>query len=265
MKTDCHLLKGSSLYVRNWIDKQPSVKEESLTDWLLFDISSKIPRITYKAFTRHEEARKTGADWEWWFLYNNFSYKFRVQAKKLKPNVDNYASLAYTNAYGLQIEKLISDVTLHNFLPLYAFYTNNISNTKCGLNIIDEGVYIGEAQELYEKFIVPVRHVISDNTILSETIPLSCLLCCEMIRYDNNGTTFLNFLSRYFEKISVDGEKSTKLGQYTEIPNYVISIIKSANEKNNSWVEKEFDNFFKDVNGILIFDNRDIDKNIFDE
>ena len=179
--------------------------------------------------------------------------------------MDNYASLAYTNAYGLQIEKLISDVTLHNFLPLYAFYTNNISNTKCGLNIIDEGVYIGEAQELYEKFIVPVRHVISDNTILSETIPLSCLLCCEMIRYDNNGTTFLNFLSRYFEKISVDGEKSTKLGQYTEIPNYVISIIKSANEKKNSWVEKEFDNFFKDVNGILIFDNRDIDKNIFDE
>jgi len=54
--------------------KQPEVKEESLTDWLLFDVSQKISRITYKSFPRHEEARRTGADWEWWFLFSSFSF-----------------------------------------------------------------------------------------------------------------------------------------------------------------------------------------------
>lgn len=56
-----------SAYIRNWLLRQPHVKEESLTDWLLFEISQKNPAIYYRAFSRHEEALN-GTDWEWWIL-----------------------------------------------------------------------------------------------------------------------------------------------------------------------------------------------------
>ena len=119
MSNDCILLKESSVYIRNWIDKQSNVKEESLTDWLLFEVSNKIKRITYKAFSRNEEAKITGADWEWWFLFKSNSYKFRVQAKKIKTNGDNYSSIAFSNKYGFQINKLISDSIDNNSILIY--------------------------------------------------------------------------------------------------------------------------------------------------
>lgn len=56
-----------SQYIKQWILKQPHVKEESLTDWLLFDVSLRNPAIYYQAFSRNEEA-VNGSDWEWWVL-----------------------------------------------------------------------------------------------------------------------------------------------------------------------------------------------------
>lgn len=89
-------LRKSSLNVRKWLIHQPSAKEESITDWLFFDISAHIKGIYYRPFTRHEETRKTGADWEWWFVFRKFAMKLRIQAKKLILEQDNYPSLAYT-------------------------------------------------------------------------------------------------------------------------------------------------------------------------
>lgn len=86
--TDCERVRHCSLYVRHWIEKQPEVKEESLTDWLLFELSRRIPRIRYKSFSRHEESRVTGADWHWWFVFDRFSFQIRVQAKRLKRLLD---------------------------------------------------------------------------------------------------------------------------------------------------------------------------------
>ena len=44
-----------------WLQKQPNVKEESLTDWILYTTSQRIDKFYYKAFTRNEEAYN-GAD-----------------------------------------------------------------------------------------------------------------------------------------------------------------------------------------------------------
>lgn len=260
MDNDCKLLKESSLYIRNWIDKQSSVKEESLTDWLLFDISNKIWRISYKAFSRNEEAKITGADWEWWFLFKKNSYKFRVQAKKIKTNGDNYSSIAYSNKHGLQIDKLISDSIDNNSIPLYSFYTNKIDRVKCGNNIIDEGVYITGANGLNEKFIKVGRQIIQYNDILEGSIPLSCMLCCPMARRSDSGRDFTEFISNYFSSELKNNDSNQFIGQYKEIPVYVRSLIKISNEsKSDSW-EKEFENYIKNVNGIMIFDNRNMDE-----
>lgn len=123
MPSECDILIEAAEYLGRWLTLQPAVKEESLTDWLLFDVSSKTPRIRYATFTRHQEARKTGADWEWWFLYPSASFRWRIQAKKSDPVGDNYPALVYTNRYGLQIDKLIADAKTVNAVPAYVFFT----------------------------------------------------------------------------------------------------------------------------------------------
>lgn len=259
MKDDCLQLKKSSMFIRKWIDDQNHVKEESLTDWLLFDISNKINRITYKAFTRNEEAKTTGADWEWWFLFRKYSYKFRVQAKKIKTSTDNYSSIAYTNKYGLQIEKLIKDSTIDNYIPIYAFYTNKVDRVKCGNNIIDEGVYIIGANGINNKFLKVGRRTVDYNDILEDAIPLSCMLCCPLSQGGNNDFEFIEFLTRYFEFELKQGDSENYLGQYKEIPNYIKPLIKTSNKITPDWWEKEYETYLKNINGIVIFDNRNPD------
>src|SRR5688572_28073418 len=79
----------------NWVRRQPAIGEESATDWLLYQMSERIPRVAYRKFTRHQEARSTGADWEWWLILHGGAVAMRVQAKKLVVNSDNYSGIAY--------------------------------------------------------------------------------------------------------------------------------------------------------------------------
>src|SRR4051812_39766278 len=100
---ECQAFHSTLRELATWMRKQSGVGEESLTDWLLFQLSERIPRLRYIKFTRHREARVTGADWEWWFVGLTASLGIRVQAKRLALG-DNYPALAYSNKYGLQIE-----------------------------------------------------------------------------------------------------------------------------------------------------------------
>ena len=117
----CKEFIDKSKYVYNWMKKQPSVGEESITDWLLFALSESLTSLKYKTFSRHKEARETGADWEWWFVDDKKALCSRIQAKKLFASKDNYNSLAYTNKYGLQIEKLIDNAKTKNALLFIHF------------------------------------------------------------------------------------------------------------------------------------------------
>ena len=159
---------------------QPEVKEESLTDWLLFDVSQKIPRITYKSFSRHKEARQTGVDWEWWFLFPSFALKMRVQAKKLSSTRDNYPCIAHTNMHGLQIEKLLHDADQNNSMPFYAFYTAEYADVMCRRSRNDEGVFMAGGHRIYDEVILKPRKTISSSELLKHTIALSCFLCCPL-------------------------------------------------------------------------------------
>lgn len=269
MKSDCRKLKESSVYIKNWIQKQPSVKEESLTDWLLFDVSEKIEGIAYRDFTRHEEARETGADWEWWFVFNKYSIKMRIQAKKIKENDDNYPGIAHTNQYGLQIEKLLKDAKGSNSIPLYAFYTRLKENVMCKRAINDEGVYLAEANKIFKDFIENGKQHISPPDIMKLTIPLSCFLCCDLIYEGNNEKGFQRFFSHYFYSIvTQNGEDSKNSfvmnedmpGLYSEPPNYVSSFIKlSRNNLLNEW-ESQYYRQLEGINALLVYDARESKK-----
>jgi len=112
----------------DWLKKQPNVKEESLTDWILYTVSERSSQFYYKAFSRNEEAYN-GADWEWWILtgdYSNYTaYRFLVQAKKLKKDQDNYPLISYSNRNGLQIDLLIDSAKCRNAMPIYIYYSTS--------------------------------------------------------------------------------------------------------------------------------------------
>lgn len=254
MNNYCRDIKDCSIYVRNWIIQQPRVKEESLTDWLLMEISKKLPFVSYKAFSRTEEAKTTGADWEWWFVFKKSSFKLRIQAKKIKKS-NNYSSLNYKNKYGLQIDTLISNSIHENAIPLYAFYASDVKNVMCNKNIIDEGVYIAGAKRLSEDFVKPVVKTINPKSILKITNPLSCFLCCTLIRRHSG---FKDFIFKYYEsEIEIDErQKDTVLGEYVELPNYVKSIMRY--DKENIHDELQYNDYLKNANAILIFDLTEI-------
>src|SRR5262249_16061767 len=84
-----------TLSVRTWIDLRDSgmlghsLSEESLTDLLVLDIG-RLHRadVIIKKFTKPEEGRTTGADWEWWFVRGQSGFGMRVQAKKIGDDND---------------------------------------------------------------------------------------------------------------------------------------------------------------------------------
>jgi hypothetical protein len=263
MKTDCERLKESSVYIRDWIARQPVVKEESLTDWLLYDISRQINGIIYRAFSRHEEARVTGADWEWWFLLPDFSAKMRVQAKKVDPGNDNYATIAYTNKYGLQIEKLIQDADAKNFLPFYAFYTCLQEPVMCQQRVNDEGVFMAGANQVYGDFVKGGKRPAMPKDILAKSIALSCFLCCPLQSEGRGSRGFIRFMSKYYSseigRVPEGGEELARepgRGIYKEIPSYVTALVEHAQEGLPDWWEQEFRGYIEGVNSIVVYDAR---------
>lgn len=252
---ECIEIQKISEYVYNWISRQNNVGEESLTDWLLYESSLNLPS-RYMQFTRHEEARKTGADWEWWLIGNNKSLKLRVQAKQIHNKTDCYPSIAYTNKYGLQIDKLLSDAKASNSYPIYAFYIapSKPNNVICnGRNILkshEEGVYLSSAQKTYNKFIKNGKSKVSTNDVLSISNPLSCLYCCN-IKQDSIERA-LAFIQHYFE----DNSSENLQGIYEQLPQYILSLLESKDGKTPDWWEKEFDRDITDINAILVTDFR---------
>lgn len=257
MVSDCDKLRESSVYIKRWITRQPAVKEESITDWLLYDISEKISGITYLAFTRQEEARKTGADWEWWFLFSAFSAKMRIQAKKINPTKDNYPVIAHTNQYGLQIEKLLEESRNRNFVPFYAFYTSLEETVRCGRGINDEGVFLAGGNLLYADFIQGGKRSILPSDILEQAIPLSCFVCCPLCARNLDG--FIDFLFQYFpQEIGGrrPGEGGPIPGIYQHPPNYISSFIGSSKDGLPDWWEREFGGELEGVNALVVYDAR---------
>ena len=272
---DCNALKESSKYICDWMIKQPNVNEVSLTDWILYNTSQKVSCIKkYYKFTQREEGKMTGADCEWWFRFNASAFKMRIQAKKLSQNeTKNYHGIAYKNDHGLQIEKLLCDATIHNFMAFYVFYTTEQGDINCdSLHSlkINEGVYLAGAKTIYSEFILSEKKCVKAQDILKNSIALSCLLCCPNTT-DNNSTSNQNslawfeFIRKYFKyEIEYDVDygysrqhvKQESPGSYPEIPQYIESFLQQDKENNMRLWEREFHREIEGVNSLAVFDLR---------
>ncbi|XOB66206.1 DUF6615 family protein [Deferribacteres bacterium DY0037] len=252
-------LRESSLYVRKWISRQPHVNEESITDWLLFEIEDKIPGVYYTAFTHDEDAKITGADWEWWFIFHQYSIRLRIQAKKLKEERNNYNSIAYKNAYGFQIDKLLDDAQVKNYIPLYALYVSRVKDTKCGRNITDEGGYLAGAKMIKDKFIVNGATRVSAKDLLSESIPLSCLCGCPNADL-RSLSPMKRLFQRYFKSKLRFLRENSDINSYfshEKLPKYVEAFLdcQASDEQIENW-EESYKDEISGFKALLVFDTR---------
>ena len=267
MNQVCQSLNDCSIEIKNWLTKQPEVKEESLTDWFLYNLSERIPAMKYIQFSRIEEGQKTGADWEWWFVFSDKrSFGTRVQAKKLKSNKDNYPGIAYTSNGRLQIERLLEDSADKGLASFYAFYSaEDKLRTLCGGKLNGEGVFFGEANKLQQELIMKNRRTLVPVDILRFTNPVSCLFCCPMT-YEGRDIEegFKRHLSEYYPTFS-DNENISKNIDKTELgfqttPNHIRQMIDS--EEIPEWWQLEYRHYLEGINALVVIDLRDKEINI---
>jgi hypothetical protein len=256
----CRLVIEASVYVAGWIGRQPEVKEESITDWSLDWLEQRTNRFAYKLFTRHEEARLTGADFEWWILGNQRAFKARVQAKKLRSNADNYPGLAHANEHGLQIVKLIESANAEGAVPLYMFYARAAAQLPRGAVL--NGMFVASAQQIDDNFVRVERRQVSESDVLKHSIPLSVIFCLAGWAKPQFGglQTLVQFIrsergpgKSQFQRLDLDGEQ----GIYREPPPQVMSFIEAIRIEHQVFSNDWFRDSFHGVDALFVIDLRD--------
>lgn len=276
--------------ILDWLNGQPYVHEESLTDFLLFESSRLSSRITYHMFSRHEEAQN-GTDWEWWVLLSQFAYRFRVQAKKIKRKNDNYPAVAYANNNGMQIDLLMRSAKEDAAFPLYMFYSsapydNEEAIKNCPFpevmkmidwcNECDNGAFLSSAYMVYEHVFARARTFLSAEALLGISLKLSTLdiVFDEQYAYlqiDTNIERYLNSLNSYYihhasvgneqEEQPIDGFRyhyPQQQGRGKELPHW-LSYWMEQNSENSQlpeWFETEFQHQLPLVTGVVVVDMR---------
>jgi len=271
--------------IHEWLCKQPNVKEESLTDWLLFELSQKNKLIKYFAFTRNEEST-IGADWDWWILTTIGAYRFRVQAKKLRVDKDNWSSINYSNKHGTQIDILRESAKRDYAFPLYMMYSSSLPNvckqsntyrSDIFQNLIKRckdcpcGSFLSPARNVFNTVFGSKRRVINDETLLNISLKLSSFdyffesknsmknLCENLELLHSNCANGL--LPNYCDGFKFEYEESGYCNNQQTIPDWLNALIREKRQFKESLIPKFFEDEFKhklpDVQGFVFIDLRD--------
>ena len=224
----CESNKKVAKEVRDFIQNVPDVKEESITDYLVWkwaEIDKRFKFISIKTFTRKEENELTGADFELeiWLIGNRFRYPLLIQAKKLVKPFNSYVSkLNYPHGTQDQIKKLINYSHLKKRLPFYLFYSlpDKDTRTMCPNNdFLDCGAFLADAFTV-KKFADRIwGSRVSKNKILSRSNPFYCIVCCP-----------LAYKGKYFERYFGNIGELLEAASSQDIPEYV-SVIMSGQWK----------------------------------
>jgi hypothetical protein len=256
----CPVLSLASCYVRNWIKRQPAVKEESITDWLLDWTQFHCPQLHYTPFTRHEEAKGTGADWEWWILAGSTALKLRIQAKRFKETGDNHPGIAHSNADGMQIDKLISDAQQVNALPLYAFYGvggGACNVAQCTKNLDLFSIFIADAGRIRDTFVNVARQVVPKGMLLPHCIALHCLFCCGKLftEWGDAVAAVSRFVTLHNAPRPVqEAEFNQSQGYYSDVPVSIRLFTEMRQpDARERWL-REYASAFHDVEALVVLD-----------
>jgi hypothetical protein len=236
----CQISRDANDYITGWMNRQPEVKEESITDWLLDFYTQHTNEIRYYQFNRYEEGRHTGADWDWWILLRNGCFKLRIQAKKIRLGHNHYTDLTRNNQNGFQIDILLNSSSEYNFYPLYSIYGHSEGVERCQHPKRPLSLHICSAQEVYDLIFNAPRRRINSSDILQLTIPLECLFCCPLVR-DGAGIGPRKLFDHYFgipplgrNNEEQDDNFNRNRGFEQNVPRNIASLFEMKETNDNS-------------------------------
>lgn len=221
--TICESNKAVSLEVKNFMLNVPDVKEESITDYLVWkwrELDTKFKYINVSTFTRQEESAKTGADFELelWLVGRKFHFPLIFQAKKFVKLYDSYVTkLNYPARTQGQLKTLLKYAKTRKKLPFYAFYSTPDPNTQtmCVANdTSDTSIFMADAHTI-KKF-ADEKHGkrVSKHKLLMVSKPFHCMFCCPL-------TQSGNYFTRYFSALTESAEPHDN----DRLPNYVSMLL----------------------------------------
>ncbi len=105
-------------------DVKVSYGEETITEMNLLEIRRRHPhKVTLLTFSKSQESKNTGADWEWHIIGSVYTLKMRVQAKRIhKAGGIGKLQQMGKEAAKPQIDLLIEDAKANSLFPAYCFY-----------------------------------------------------------------------------------------------------------------------------------------------
>ena len=105
-------------------DVKISYGEETITETNLLEIRRRHPKtVELLTFSKSQESKNTGADWEWHIIGNAYTLKMRIQAKRIYKagGIGNLNQMG-KEATKPQIDLLIEDAKANRLFPAYCFY-----------------------------------------------------------------------------------------------------------------------------------------------
>lgn len=259
----CVNVRAVGSRVAHWMGQQPAVGEESITDWVLFELYERLPWVRYRKFNRVEESRESGADWDWWFVSNSGALGLRVQAKKVITALDQYRGLAHTNRRGLQIEMLLESARSAHLLPFYALYHRPSASPPvlCKASPLlshkAEGIFLADGTTVYTQFIKGGRNPVSAEQLIATSNPLSCTFCCPLaIESDKDGPARIRRQLVQYHPSAAESN-GPRTGWHEEVPAHVQYLLaEPRNEPSPEW-DAQFAHQSRSTNAILVFDLRE--------
>ncbi len=225
----CDSNRAVSLEVLNFIENVGDIKEESITDYLVWkwrELDKRFHYLSVRTFNHDEENSKTGADFdlELWLVGSESHLALAVQAKKFIKPYDSYIKrLRYPNGTKKQMNMLLSYAASNNKLPFYFIYSapDSTTSTMCGLPGTGKcGVFMAYAKVM-EQFADGKhgKHASRDD-LLSKSNPFHCMFCCPLGSSDG-------YFDTYFQGASRGGNRRPN----DALPQYVKDLLVAPREE----------------------------------
>ena len=233
-----------------------SISEESITDMLLLDMLRRTNRIACKKFTRSEE-KKSGADWQWWFISGNQGFPMLIQAKRLYSRSDRYEKLGYNN----QTKTLLRTACDYDCLPLFCFY--NYWNSPLLPQNPDWGCALASAQSVKNLLLHSGPKGNRIDSIKPISVPWSSLVCS----IDHSGIDFPNAVRR--RVMQIPDFRHRTVPEVRDLPPDVHQLLSKARDEDGQ-MHPNFLEPFEDqstaprdrssIAGIIVVSNQPIER-----
>ena len=251
----CELNKKINQEVKDFLTYCREVKEESITDFLVWQWSKADPKFKFlkiSTFTRQQESDLTGADFqlELWLVGHTFRYPLIFQAKKLIKQHDRYLEkLNYPNYTQNQLKTLLKYASAKKFIPFYMLYGLPDKSTKsmCSMNfVIDCGAFMIRAEDIQKLADLKKGSKVSKDDLLFKSNPFYCMFCCPLTQNNSYFDEYFHARSdenqvphyiRYLmdtDELSINSEEIQLLIQRNELNKYRYVAVYDMRELDES-------------------------------